>query len=358
MAEAEDVPIWVEPVRGGTLPAAAFGLSGVEQLRLFLTGKALPPPIGHLTGMRPTEIGVGSATFTMPITEWLATPQGIATGGEVAILADGPLGCAIQTMLPPGTGYTTSELSINMVRPVPRAGQLIARGRLVHAGRQLGLSEVFVTDDAGRLIAHGTSRCVIFSPVEVPAVSPDDFPLASEPDDGWVPPHARPVCGDVLPQDVWSTRDGLDVMRAHITGELPAPPISHLLGTVPVDVGEGTCTFAMPATGWLTSPIGTVEGGVTACLADLALASAVQTTVPAGTAYAPTDLRVQFIRPVHADGRTVTARATVVHRGRGVAVARADVTNEDGKLVAVATGSSMILPGRPADLSDDPRLRA
>ncbi len=351
------MPIWEEPVRGATVAPAAIGLSGIEQLRLFLAGRAVPPPIGYLTGMRPTEIGVGTSTFTMPITGWLATPQGPAASGQVAVLADGPLGCAIQTVLGPGTGYTTSELSINMVRPVPRRGHLIARGRLVHASRQLGLSEVFVTDDAGRLIAHGTSRCVIFPPVDHTPARPEDFPPVNDDIGDWTPPYERPVEGTVLDQDVWASRDGLDIMRAHIAGELPPPPIAMLLGTRPTEVGEGTCTFTMPATRWLTSPLGTVEGGMTACLADFALAGAVQTTVPAGTAYAPTDLRVQFIRPVHADGRTVSAHATVLHRGRGVAVGRVEVTNADGKLVALSTGSAMILPGRRADLTDEPQLR-
>ena len=289
----------------------------------------------------------------MPITGWLATPQGVATGGEIAILADGPLGCAVQTVLPPATGYTTAELSINVVRPVPRTGQLIARGRIVHAGRQLGLSEVFVTDDAGRLIAHGTSRCVIFPPMpDVPA-PPAEFPIAAPDPEGWVPPFQRPVRGEVLAEEVWTSRSGLDVMRALIAGELPAPPISHLLGTKPTEAADGTCTFTMRATGWLTSPTGFVEGGVTACLADFAMASAVQTTVPAGTAYAPIDLRVQFIRP-GARRRTVCSRrATVVHRGRGVAVARAERRQRERK-----TGRArdrwvcVILPGRRADLTD------
>ena len=57
----------------------------------------------------------------------------------------------------------------------------------------------------------------------------------------------------------------------------------------------------MRASRWLTSPLGLVEGGVTACLAEFALAGAIQTTVPAGTAYAPIDLRVQFIRIVLQD---------------------------------------------------------
>jgi acyl-CoA thioesterase len=80
------------------------------------------------------------------------------------------------------------------------------------------------------------------------------------------------------------------------------------------------------------------------------------TTVAPGTAVAPTDLRVQFIRPVPGDGRRVTAGATVVHRGRGLVSARAEVTNSEAKLLALANASALVLPGRRADLSDAPPL--
>ena len=341
---------WHEPVHGELFPSELRGLSGIEQLRLLVSGKVAGPPIGELTGMRPTEVGVGTATFTMPITGWLLVPQGMITGGVVAILADGPLGCAIHTALPPATGYTTTELSINMVRPAPLEGQLIARGRLVHASRQLGLTEVFVTDHDGRLIAHGTSRCAIFPPDPSIGPPPADIPVASRAADGWTPPYERPVIGTVLDEEIFQTRSGLEIMEQFIAGELPLPPSYHLFGQVPTAAEEGTCEFSMPAHGWLASPTGFVEGGVTAFLADCALGGAVQTTVPAGTAIAPTDLRVQFLRPVPTDGSMLTARATVVHRGRGLAAARAEVTNEAGKLVALAGASALIQPGRPAVL--------
>ena len=99
-----------------------------------------------------------------------------------------------------------------------------------------------------------------------------------------------------------------------VSGELPLSPAALLLGARPIEAGKGTCTFSMPATGWLTSPTGLVLGGVTACPADFALGAAMHTTVPPGTAVAPTGLRVQFIRPAPGDGCQVTARATVVHR--------------------------------------------
>ena len=348
--------VWKEPVRGAAFPAHLFGLSGLEQVRLFVNGKAPSPPIRYLVGMRPTEVGVGSATFTMPITQWLRTPQGPVSAGVVAILADGPLGCAVQSVLPPATPYTTSELSLNLVRPVPAEGTLIGRGRLVHGGRRLALSEVFVTDGDGRLIAHGTSRCVIMPALEGVPAPPAEIPDQPEPSDGWVPPFRRAAVGETLDQSVWQQRSGIEVMRAYIAGELSPPPVTNLMGMRPTTASESACTFSMPATGWLCSPTGLVEGGITASLADLAMGGAVQTTVPAGTALAPTDLRVQFLRPVKPDGGMLEARATVVHRGRTVAVARAEVLNAEGKLVALGTGSTVILPGRRADLRDAPTL--
>jgi hypothetical protein len=45
----------------------------------------------------------------------------------------------------------------------------------------------------------------------------------------------------------------------------------------------------------------------------------------------------------------MTARARILHRGRTLVVVAAELTNAEGK-VALATGSSMYLPGRPANL--------
>lgn len=339
------------------MPGELLALTGVEQLRLLATEPGLMPPIGHLTGMRITEVGQGSVTFAMPISDWLLTPQGIVLGGVVAILADGPLGSAVHTMLPAHSGYTTTELSLSMVRPVPRRGQLIARGSLVHGGRRLALSEVYVTDDNGRLLAHGTSRCFVFPPAG-PAEPPPErlsFPRGDD-GKGWTPPYRRPPQGSPLGQEVFSSRSGLDIMRAIVAGELPHPPLSYLLGIEAVRADEGETTFTMRASDWLTSPLGLVEGGIIACLADLALGAAVQTTVPAGDGFAPTDLRVQFLRPAPPDGRLLTASAAVVHRGRTMVVTRAEITNGDGKMVAAASGSAVVLPGRRADLSDMPHL--
>ncbi len=96
----------------------------------------------------------------------------------------------------------------------------------------------------------------------------------------------------------------------------------------------------------------TVQGGVVAMLADTAMQVAVQTTIPAGTAIAGLDLKVNYLRPAMPDGRDLTARASVIHAGRTLAITQAQVENAEGKSVALATGSSMYLPGRPASLGE------
>jgi uncharacterized protein (TIGR00369 family) len=109
-------------------------------------------------------------------------------------------------------------------------------------------------------------------------------------------------------------------------------------------------TFTLPSTEWLCSPLGRVEGGVIAMLADSAIASSIQTTLPARTSYASIDLKVTFIRPVSPDGRELSARATVIHRGKTLATASAEVLNADGKQVATAVGSAMIFADRTPTL--------
>jgi uncharacterized protein (TIGR00369 family) len=325
-----------------------LGLSGVEQMRSWFRGVVPLPPIHHLTGMRPTEADHGTATFTMPASGWLLSPPGYVQLGALAVLADGPLGSAVQSALPPMTAYTTAELSMNSLRPVTaQSGTLVCRGRLILAGRSLGLSECVLEDGSGRMVAHGTSRCVIFPPMgappeQPPELSPVDGPTYDTPD-----PYLRPPAGSIVSQEVCDHLTGLEILRALIGGELPAPPISHLTGLRPVKAGEGYSTFVLPATEWLCSPLGKVEGGFIALLADTVLACAVQSTVPAGTAYAPLDLKVNFLRPVSPDGRDLTGRGTIVHRGRTMAVATAEITDADEKPVAVASGTALILPDRP-----------
>jgi uncharacterized protein (TIGR00369 family) len=157
--------------------------------------------------------------------------------------------------------------------------------------------------------------------------------------------------GEPTPQPVWDRYDGLEVMRQLIAGELPAPPLSYLTGMRPVEVDEGSAVFTLPTTGWLCPPTGLVEGGMIALVADSALQSAIQTIVPAGTAMASVDLKMNFLRPVPPDGRELIAHGRVTHAGRSLILGNAEVVNADAKRVGMATGSAMLLSGRAATLT-------
>ena len=352
-------PIWEEPVRGFyTDPGQFVALSGLDLLHAMLDG-GLGPPIRYLSGLELTCVEPGAVTFTMPVTDWLLFPQGVISGATLGILVDAPLGCAVQTALPPATPFTTAEISLRFLRTVvPRSGTLTARGRLIHAGKSTGVSLVEVTDPAGRLVAVTSTRCAILPRVQVPweviEQALKNPPRQREPD--WPSPHPyqRPVAGEVLPQQIWDGTDGLGVLQSLIAGDLPAPPLTYFCGISPVEAEAGTTTWKMPASEWLCAPVqGRLYGGAIAMLAGTAIDGTVQTTLPAGTAFGPVDLKVYFLRPVPPDGRDLVARGTVIHRGRSMAIGTSDVFDADGKKVAVATGSAVILPGRPATVTTE-----
>src|SRR5579864_7964134 len=347
--------MWEEPVRGSYGDASSLALPGVERMGRTARGLSAPPPIHHLTGLRPIEAGFGTCAFEMPVTPWLETMvPGLISGGVIAFLADGPLGGAIITTLPPLGYMTTSDLSISFLRAGRmRGGTLTGKARIIHAGKSVALSEVSVADGQGRQLAHGTTRGFILTAPGAPtARDAADPPGYATPD-----PYQRlPASGAPIPQETWDRKSGLEILRMCIDDEDAAPPIHHLTGLRPIEALEGRCSFVLPASPWLASPQAFLYGGAIALLADAALSSAVMTISPAGGCFAPLDLKVNFLRPVLPDGGLLTALATIAHRGRTMCVATAELYNEAGKRIALASGSAMLLPGRKwsevADIAD------
>jgi len=205
MASSE-TPIWEEPPRGFYAdPGQFLALSGLDYLRSSFEGGSLRPPISYLCGMQLSAVEPGSTTFTMPVTDWLLSPQGVVSGATLSLLVDAPLGSTVHTALPPATPYSTAEISFSFLRTVvPRSGTLTGRGRLVHAGKTIAVSQVEVTDDEGRLLAVTSTRCVILpriaAPSEVVEQALKNPPGLTEPH--WPTPHPyqRPVKGEVLPR--------------------------------------------------------------------------------------------------------------------------------------------------------------
>jgi uncharacterized protein (TIGR00369 family) len=146
--------------------AAAAGMSGLEYLRAIGEGRLPKPPIAELMGIDGIEVGEGRAVFAAVPAEYHYNPIGVVHGGLAMTLLDSAMGCAVQTILPAGTAYTTLEAKVNFARPMTRdTGRVLSEATVVHRGRTVAIAEGRVyAEETGKLLAHGTSTCLILSP--------------------------------------------------------------------------------------------------------------------------------------------------------------------------------------------------
>ena len=119
-----------------------------------------PPPVAELIGVVVEEAGDGASVATMVAEERHSNPMGTIHGGILCDLADAAMGVALFSTLEPGESFTTLELKINYLRPF-WTGKLIARGRVVHRGKTVGMVECDVFDEQERLIARSSSTCMV-----------------------------------------------------------------------------------------------------------------------------------------------------------------------------------------------------
>ncbi|MEQ0564224.1 PaaI family thioesterase [Amycolatopsis sp. NEAU-NG30] len=138
-------------------------LSGYELMQWIKTARPLDvPSIGRLLGMELTDVERGRVSFTLATVPDFANPLGTVHGGIAATMLDSAMGCAVHTTLPAGVGYTTLELKVNYIRSVATDGQtLTAEGTVIHSGRSTATAEGRVLDGKGKLVAHGTTTCLI-----------------------------------------------------------------------------------------------------------------------------------------------------------------------------------------------------
>jgi uncharacterized protein (TIGR00369 family) len=131
-----------------------------EMLEAMIRGEVPPPPVAGTVGMRLVAVGDGEATFELDAEpERHANPMGTVHGGILCDLTDAAMGCAYASRLDEGESFTTLEMKINFLKPV-WSGLLVARARVVKAGKTVGLAECDVEDAAGALVARASSTCL------------------------------------------------------------------------------------------------------------------------------------------------------------------------------------------------------
>jgi uncharacterized protein (TIGR00369 family) len=154
---------WEDPL---TLRDAGVGLSGLEYLKAVFERKLPPPPIAMTLDFSGAEVEAGRAVFIGQPAEFHYNPIGVVHGGYAMTLLDSAMGCAVHSTLAAGEGYTSLETSVNFVRPITvETGRVRCEGKVLHRGGRVATAEGrLVAESDGKLLAHGTTTCLVMKP--------------------------------------------------------------------------------------------------------------------------------------------------------------------------------------------------
>nr|WP_205690365.1 PaaI family thioesterase [Comamonas serinivorans] len=148
---------------GVATPAQIAGKTGLAVMQAMLAGELPYAEIARTLDFLVVDVGPGRAVFQGTPSPRHLNPMGTVHGGWFATLLDSALGCAIHTLMPPGRGYTTAELGVNMVKAItPQVPRVRATGTVIHCGRQLATAEARLVGPDGTLYAHATTTCLVF----------------------------------------------------------------------------------------------------------------------------------------------------------------------------------------------------
>ena len=148
----------------GTIsPDRQKSMSGLEFVQGLVSGTLPLNTMAQTVGYEVVEAEGGRVVITVQPTDALLNPWGTVHGGLTATILDSCMGLAIISLLEKGFGSTTLEFKISLIRPItPATGLITAEGKALNCGRRVGTAEGRVTDAKGRLLAHGTTTCLIF----------------------------------------------------------------------------------------------------------------------------------------------------------------------------------------------------
>jgi uncharacterized protein (TIGR00369 family) len=138
-------------------------MSGLEFVRGLADGTLPLNTIARALSYHIAEAAEGRVIIVAEPSDQHLNPAGTVHGGYSATLLDSCMGLAVQSTLDKGIGQTTLEFKISLVRPVtPQTGTIRAQGVVLSRGRRVSTAEGRLTDGQGRLLAHGTTTCLIF----------------------------------------------------------------------------------------------------------------------------------------------------------------------------------------------------
>lgn len=137
-------------------------MSGLEIMQAMLAGTIPPPTMASTIPMKGIVAEYGRIVFEAAADDRHLNPLGGVHGGFAATVLDSVTACAVHTVLEAGVGYGTIELSVKMLKAIPKHVPLVAEGRVIHVGKSLGIADGTLKDGTGTLYAYATATCMIF----------------------------------------------------------------------------------------------------------------------------------------------------------------------------------------------------
>jgi uncharacterized protein (TIGR00369 family) len=122
----------------------------------------------ELFGARLARVEPGAVEIVLEPRAEISQQHGFVHGGAVAAIGDSAAGYSALTLMPRGTGVLSTEFKVNFVAPA-RGELIIARGRVIKAGRRLTLAQADVVASSG-----GSEKLVALLTVTLMAIENQD----------------------------------------------------------------------------------------------------------------------------------------------------------------------------------------
>jgi uncharacterized protein (TIGR00369 family) len=150
---------WQDPA---ILRVAAAELDGRAFLEAIRDGRLPPPPMAQLVGARIAFVGDGEVRFTCAPDESTYNPLGMVHGGLLCTMLDTAAGCAVQTLLPAATGYSSIEIKVSFLKALHKGdGEIEVHGQALRVGGRIAFAEAHARNAAGELVGHATTSLAL-----------------------------------------------------------------------------------------------------------------------------------------------------------------------------------------------------
>jgi acyl-CoA thioesterase len=125
-----------------------------------LKARIINEPISSFFNIKILEISQGYARVSMKMRPEYLNFNGVIFGGIITAVADHAFSLAINSLAMPSLA---TQFNIHLLASAVVNDELIGEGKVIRSGKRVGISEMTVTNQSGKLIAKATGTTI---PVE------------------------------------------------------------------------------------------------------------------------------------------------------------------------------------------------